>query len=62
MDASQFAGHSLRAGFVTQAAQDAVPLHEIQDVTWHRSSDMVRRYIRNQGLSGQKTIKKVLEG
>lgn len=60
MDASAFAGHSLRAGFVTQAASDDVPLHEIQDVTWHKSSDMVRRYIRNQGISGQRTIRKVL--
>jgi len=60
MDASEIAGHSLRAGFVTQAASDDVPLHEIQDVTWHKSSDMVRRYIRNQGISGQKTIRRVL--
>ena len=62
LDASEIAGHSPRAGFVTQAAQDGIALHEIQDVTWHKSSDMVRRYIRNQGISGQKTIRRVLEG
>ena len=61
-DPKEFAGHSIRAGFVTQAAFDQIPLHEIQDVTWHKSSDMVRRYIRNQGITGARTIRKVLEG
>lgn len=59
-DKAEFAGHSLRAGFVTQADMDDVPLHEIQEVTWHKSSDMVRRYIRRQGISGSRTIKTVL--
>lgn len=60
LDKQAFAGHSLRSGFVTQAAQDDIPLHEIQEITGHKSSDMVRRYIRNQGIRGRSTIKKVL--
>ncbi len=59
-DPKEFAGHSLRAGFVTQAAADGVPIHEIQDVTDHKSGDMVRRYIRNRGLGAQRTIRRVL--
>ena len=59
-DPKEFAGHSLRAGFVTQAAEDGVPIHEIQEVTDHKSGDMVRRYIRNRGLGAQRTIRRVL--
>lgn len=57
-----YAGHSLRSGFVTQAAMDGVQVHEIQDVTDHKSGDMVRRYIRTKGLSAQRTTRRVLEG
>lgn len=60
MSSKGYAGHSLRAGFVTQAANDNIPLHEIQEITLHQSSDMVRRYIRNQGLTAAHTISKVL--
>lgn len=59
-DPKEFAGHSLRAGFVTQAADDGIPVHEIQDVTDHKSGDMVRRYMRQRGLSAQHTIRRVL--
>ncbi len=59
-DPKDFAGHSLRAGFVTQAAEDGVPIHEIQEVTDHKSGDMVRRYIRNRGIGAQRTIRRVL--
>lgn len=59
-DASLYAGHSLRAGFVTQAGEDGAALHEIMDVTDHKSMDMVRRYMRKQGLSATRTIKRTL--
>jgi site-specific recombinase XerD len=59
-DPKLYGGHSLRVGFVTQAAEDGTPLHEIMDVTDHKSMDMVRRYIRNQGLSTPRTIKRTL--
>lgn len=42
-----FAGHSLRAGFVTAAyTKDAKPF-QIMDVTGHKSFEMLRRYIRD---------------
>lgn len=40
------AGHSLRAGFVTQAARSGAPVNAIMRQTGHRSPTMVYRYIR----------------
>lgn len=40
------AGHSLRAGFVTQAARAGAPVNAIMRQTGHRSPTMVYRYIR----------------
>lgn len=43
---AQFGGHSLRAGFVTTAAIKKVPESSIMEQTGHRSSAMLRVYIR----------------
>lgn len=59
---AQFAGHSLRAGFVTQAAQDGTPEYEIQEVTKHKSADMLRRYIRDKGIGQHAAIRRALTG
>jgi hypothetical protein len=61
-DPSQFAGHSLRAGFVTQAAQDGIPEYKIQEVTKHKSADMLRRYIRDHGMGQREAIYTALTG
>jgi site-specific recombinase XerD len=50
LDPSKFAGHSLRAGCVTQAAINGVPEFSIMRQTRHKSSDMLRRYIRDARL------------
>jgi site-specific recombinase XerD len=42
----QFSGHSLRAGFVTTAAQRGVPEHAIMRQSRHKKSDTVKKYIR----------------
>jgi hypothetical protein len=49
-DASQFSGHSLRVGLVTAAAIAGVSERSIMAQTGHRSSSMVRRYIREASL------------
>jgi integrase len=41
-----FAGHSLRSGFVTTAAAAGVDALEISNQTRHKSLDMVKRYTR----------------
>jgi integrase len=50
LDPKKYAGHSLRAGLVTQAAINNVPEHRIMRQTRHKSADMVRRYIRDVDL------------
>jgi integrase len=44
--AGDFAAHSLRAGFVTSAAQKKVPEIDIMRVTGHRSVATLRDYVR----------------
>jgi integrase len=46
LDASSYAGHSLRAGLATSAAREGTCERSIMNQTGHRSTAMVRRYIR----------------
>lgn len=43
---ASFAGHSLRAGFVTSAARAGAPERQIMRTTGHKSIEMVLRYVR----------------
>ena len=45
-DPSEFSGHSLRAGFVTSAAERGKTTERIMDHTGHRSVAMVQVYTR----------------
>jgi site-specific recombinase XerD len=47
INATSIAGHSLRAGMVTQAAINGAEEREIAKTTGHHSVGMVRRYIRD---------------
>jgi len=40
-----FAGHSLRRGFITNAAKKKIPIESIKRVTGHRSSGVVLEYV-----------------
>jgi site-specific recombinase XerD len=46
LDPAEFSGHSLRAGFITSAAERGASVVEIKRVSGHRSDDIVMRYIR----------------
>ncbi len=50
LDASKLAGHSLRAGYATSAAEAGKPVFAIQQQTGHKSVAMVSRYVRAVGL------------
>jgi site-specific recombinase XerD len=50
LDPAQFSGHSLRAGFVTTAAERNVELTRIMDVTRHRDVRTVTVYVRRANL------------
>lgn len=49
-DPKAFAGHSLRAGFVTCAAIDGAPERSIAATTGHKNLEMLRRYFRDVEL------------
>lgn len=53
LDPAAFSGHSLRAGFVTTAAERNVELTRIMDVTRHRDVRTVTVYVRGRGSSEQ---------
>lgn len=44
--AKHVAGHSLRAGFCTEAAIVGMPTHQIREVTGHKSDTTLSKYIR----------------
>jgi site-specific recombinase XerD len=50
LDASKYAGHSLRAGHATTAAIAGASERSIMNQTGHRSVQMLRRYIRDGTL------------
>ncbi len=50
LDPAAFSGHSLRAGFVTSAAERNVELTRIMDVTRHRDVRTVTVYVRRANL------------
>ncbi len=50
LDSTQFSGHSLRAGFATNAANKGASSARIRGQTGHKSDAMVQRYIRNSQL------------
>ncbi|MEE8525967.1 MAG: site-specific integrase [Thermoanaerobaculia bacterium] len=45
-EAADFAGHSLRAGFITEAAGRGIPLPEVMALSGHKTVDVARRYYR----------------
>ena len=50
LDPQLYAGHSLRAGFCTQAYMNGAREFDIMRQTGHRSLETLRRYVRGRGL------------
>lgn len=50
LDPALYAGHSLRAGFCTQAYMNGAREFDIMRQTGHRSIETLRRYVRGRGL------------
>ena len=50
LDPAHYAGHSLRAGLVTQAAKNKAAVTDIMRQTGHRSVETVNRYIRKANI------------
>lgn len=58
-NAEDFAGHSLRRGFATSAAQHDVDERTIMQQTRHKSEKMVRRYIEQGNLFKNNALNKM---
>jgi site-specific recombinase XerD len=46
LDPQEFSGHSLRAGFVTSAAESGASILKIQETSRHKSTDVLAGYVR----------------
>jgi integrase len=47
LDPTLFGGHSLRAGFLTSAAQRGASIFKLRDISRHRSMDTLSGYVRD---------------
>ena len=54
-----FAGHSLRSGFATVAAESGADERSIMAMTGHKTTQMVRRYIREANLFKNNALNKI---
>ena len=59
IDSKNFSGHSLRSGFATSAAESGVEERTIMAMTGHKSSEMVRRYIKEANLFKNNALNKI---
>jgi site-specific recombinase XerD len=50
LDPHQFAGHSLRSGFLTSAAAHGANIFRVADQSRHRSTEVLRGYVRSAEL------------
>ena len=50
IDSKSYSGHSLRSGFATSAAESGAEERSIMAMTGHKSTEMVRRYIKEANL------------
>ena len=56
---SNYSGHSLRAGFATAAADSGADERSIMLMTGHKTTQMVRRYIREANLFKNNALNKI---
>lgn len=54
-----YSGHSLRSGFATSAAESGVDERLIMNMTGHKSTSMVRRYIKETSLFKNNALNKI---
>ena len=54
-----YSGHSLRSGFATVAAESGADERSIMAMTGHKSTDMVRRYIKEANLFNNNALNKI---
>ena len=58
-DSKNYSGHSLRSGFATAAAESGAEERNIMAMTGHKSTEMVRRYIKEANLFKNNPLNKI---
>jgi len=59
VDSKNYSGHSLRSGFATSAAESGAEERSIMAMTGHKSTEMVRRYIKEANLFKNNPLNKI---
>ena len=59
LDANKYGGHSLRSGFATSTAESGAEERNIMAMTGHKTSQMVRRYIKEANLFKNNALNKI---
>ena len=59
IDNRNYSGHSLRSGFATSAAESGAEERSIMAMTGHKTTGMVRRYIKEANLFKNNALNKV---
>ena len=59
IDNKNYSGHSLRSGFATAAAESGADERNIMAMTGHKSTEMVRRYIKEANLFKNNALNKI---
>ncbi len=59
LDPSKYAGHSLRSGFATTAAEFGAEERNIMAMTGHKTTQMVRKYIQEANLFKNNALNKI---
>jgi site-specific recombinase XerD len=59
IDSQNYSGHSLRSGFATSAAESGAEERSIMAMTGHKSTEMVRRYIKEANLFKNNALNKI---
>ena len=59
IDSKNYSGHSLRSGFATSAAESGAEERSIMEMTGHKSTGMVRRYIKDANLFKNNALNKI---
>jgi len=59
LDSHKYAGHSLRSGFATSTAESGAEERSIMAMTGHKSTEMVRRYIKEANLFKNNALNKI---
>ena len=59
LDSKQYSGHSLRSGFATSTAASGADERSIMTMTGHKSTEMVRRYIKEANIFKNNALNKI---